>query len=100
MPMEQSPLMQFRDSLLEYLHEEKQLAEEEIQQRQRFSRDEKIQLGLIVPNCHVVRCIGFGYELEAETNNSKFRPGDIVEIHCKGLLVEIRGRIVEIKSAS
>ncbi len=93
--MEQSPLMQFRESLLDYLHEEKRLAEEEIQQRQRFSREEKIQLGLVVPNCHIIRHQGIGYEFETEINNSKFRPGDIVEIQCKGVLFEIRGRIVE-----
>lgn len=93
--MEQSSLMQFKDSLLDYLHEEKRLAEEEIQQRQRCSREEKIQLGLIIPDCHIVHRIGLEYELKTEINNSKFRPGDIVEIQCKGVLLEIRGRIVE-----
>ena len=92
--MEQSSLMQFKDSLLDYLHEEKRLAEE-IQKRQSCSREEKIQLGLIIPDCHIVHRIGLEYELKTEINNSKFRPGDIVEIQCKGVLLEIRGRIVE-----
>ena len=62
--MEQSSLMQFKDSLLDYLHEEKRLAEEEIQQRQSCSREEKIQLGLIIPDCHIVHRIGLEYELK------------------------------------
>ena len=98
--MDQSPLIQFKDSLLDYLHEEKRLAAEEIQQRQRYSREEKIQFGLIVADCHIVHHIGLEYEFKTEINNSKFRPGDIVEIQCKGILFELcpRPPMIIIKS--
>ena len=70
----------YKEKLLSYLNQQKRQEEIDIETNKHLSPQEKEELGLRILNAKVVEKDGYKYKLHAETNNSKFRPGDRVTL--------------------
>lgn len=70
----------YKEKLLSYLNQQKRQEEIDIETNKHLSPQEKEELGLRIRNAKVVEIEGSRYKLHAETNNSKFRPGDRVTL--------------------
>ncbi len=88
-------LAEYRDALLEYLEEEKALIQEDIERDERLTEGEKVDKGLLLKDCRLVRRDGSLQELSVAVNNSKLRPGDKVSLESQGERGHIDATIVE-----
>lgn len=67
----------FRQSLLDYISKEKEYIEADIETHQNLDDDQKIEDGFLVKDAKVISAWGINcYDLKAEINNTRFRPGD------------------------
>lgn len=70
----------YKEKLLSYLKQQKRQEEIDIETNKHLSPQEKEELGLRILNARVVEKERDRYKLHAETNNSKFRPGDRITL--------------------
>lgn len=70
----------YKANLLSYLKQQKRQEESDIESNKHLSPQEKEELGLRIRNAKVVEKEGTRFKLHAETNYSKFRPGDRVTL--------------------
>lgn len=73
-------VIEFRDVLLEYLKEEKELYEEDIKRNYALSDAEKVEVGLLVKDATIISHSEEVYDMAVEDNYTKLRPGDLVSI--------------------
>lgn len=74
---------EYKDSLLDYLNQEKILMERDIELHQDLPDEEKIEQGYLIPACRITNHVDDSYELTATENNSKLRAGDKVTLVCE-----------------
>jgi len=66
--------------LINYLELEKKIIEEEIELLKILSEDQLIKLGLLIPNCIVIKIINTEVRLKCGENYSKIKTGDTVSL--------------------
>jgi len=74
---------EYKDSLLDYLNQEKILMERDIELHQDLPDEEKVEQGYLIPACRITNHLDDSYELTATENNSKLRAGDKVTLVCE-----------------
>lgn len=71
---------EYKDKLLSYLNEEKELIEKDIQDHLELSDEEKVEQGYLIKGCLVTDSKDGCSELSTPENNTKLRGGDHVAI--------------------
>ena len=71
---------EYKDKLLSYLNEEKELIEKDIQDHLELSDEEKVEQGYLIKGCLVTDSKDGCSELSTPENNTKLRGGDHVDI--------------------
>ena len=71
---------EYKEQLLSYLKEEKELTEKDIQNHLDLSDEEKVEQGYLIKGCLVTDSKDGCSELKTKDNNTKFRGGDRVEL--------------------
>ncbi len=71
---------EYKDQLLSYLREEKELTERDIQDHLDLSDEEKVEQGYLIKGCLVTDSKDGCSELSTPENNTKLRSGDHVEV--------------------
>lgn len=71
---------EYKDNLLSYLNEEKELIEKDIQDHLELSDEEKVEQGYLIKGCLVTDSKDGCSELSTPENNTKLRGGDCVEL--------------------
>ena len=84
-----------RNELLDYLHKEKEIIQQSIEEHKSLSDDEKIEAGLLV-RCTDYKEIGENtYELSVSENYTKWRTGDRIVLHDKRSSLRINAIVVD-----
>jgi len=86
---------EYKQQLLDYLQEEKELTEQDIQDHKDLSDDEKVEQGYLIKECLVSTKVDDCYELTAKDNNTKLRTGDRVKLTQRGNNTGISATVVE-----
>ena len=85
---------EFKASLLEYLQQEKDFIEQDIEQHANLSDEQKEQDGYLIRNAQVLTAWGENcYDLTATINNTRLRPGDKVMV--RNTKRKIEARVIE-----
>lgn len=71
---------EYKEQLLSYLKEEKELTEKDIQDHLNLSDEEKVEQGYLIKGCLVTDSKDGCSELKTKDNNTKLRAGDRVEL--------------------
>ena len=71
---------EYKEQLLSYLKEEKELTEKDIQDHLDLSDEEKVEQGYLIKGCLVTDSKDGCSELKTIENNTKLRGGDRVEL--------------------
>lgn len=71
---------EYKEQLLSYLREEKELTERDIQDHMDLSNEEKVEQGYLIKGCLVTDSKDGCSELSTPENNTKLRGGDCVEL--------------------
>lgn len=71
---------EYKDQLLSYLRQEKELIEKDIQDHLDLSDDEKVEQGYLIKGCVVTDSKDGCLELSTINNNTKLRAGDSIEL--------------------
>lgn len=69
---------EYKEQLLDYLRQEKELMERDIELHQDLSDEDKVEQGYLIKECEILSSLEEGYELNAPANNTKLRAGDKV----------------------
>lgn len=85
----------YKQTLLDYLHVEKKMEEQDIEASKQMTRNEKIESGLMIANLTIESSHNGDYILSANENYSKLRSGDKVILRKVGDDVMIKAIIID-----
>ncbi|MBO5381136.1 MAG: AAA family ATPase [Bacteroides sp.] len=86
---------EFKDSIIEYLKQEKEYCEADIENNKHLSNSEKEEKGLLIQFAKIVEQQGCEYKFSVPINNTKLRPGDKVIIRNQNTKKCFKATIVE-----
>lgn len=86
---------EFKDSIIEYLKQEKEYCEADIENNKHLSDVEKEERGLLIQFATIVEQQGCEYKFSVSVNNTKLRPGDKVVVRNSKTQKKFNATIVE-----
>jgi hypothetical protein len=85
----------FKDSIIEYLKQEKEYTEADIENNKHLSNAEKEERGLLIQFAKIVEQQGCEYKFSVPVNNTKLRPGDKVVVRNQHSKKKYHATIIE-----
>ena len=86
---------EFKDSIIEYLKQEKEFCEADIENNKHLSNAEKEERGLLIQFATIAEQQGCEYKFSVSVNNTKLRPGDKVVVRNSHTKKKYNATIVE-----
>ena len=86
---------EFKDSIIEYLKQEKEFCEADIENNKHLSNAEKEERGLLIQFATIAEQQGCEYKFSVSVNNTKLRPGDKVVLRNSHTKKKYNATIVE-----
>ena len=86
---------EFKDSIIEYLKQEKEYCEADIENNKHLSDSEKEERGLLIQFATIAEHQGCEYKFSVSVNNTKLRPGDKVVVRNSKTKKKYNATIVE-----
>lgn len=85
----------FKETIVDYLKQEKKFIEEDIENNKLLDNKEKEDKGLLIQSAQVVGYVNNEYKFSVLINNTKLRPGDKVVLHNLSTQKRFKATIIE-----